>query len=60
MNLLKFLIMSLRWIIKLVSKVMYIKGVVRAGHLLFGLWRIPGAGEPGGLLSVGSHRGGHD
>ena len=23
-------------------------------------WRIPGAGEPGGLLSTGSHRVGHD
>ena len=23
-------------------------------------WRIPGMGEPGGLLSVGSHRVGHD
>ena len=23
-------------------------------------WRIPGAGEPGGLLSMGSHRIGHD
>ena len=23
-------------------------------------WRIPGTGEPGGLLSVGSHRLGHD
>ena len=23
-------------------------------------WRIPGTGEPGGLPSVGSHRGGHD
>ena len=23
-------------------------------------WRIPGTGEPGGLLSLGSHRGGHD
>ena len=23
-------------------------------------WRIPGIGEPGGLLSVGSHRVGHD
>ena len=23
-------------------------------------WRIPGMGEPGGLPSVGSHRGGHD
>ena len=23
-------------------------------------WRIPGMGEPGGLLSLGSHRGGHN
>ena len=23
-------------------------------------WRIPGTEEPGGLLSMGSHRGGHD
>ena len=23
-------------------------------------WRIPGMGEPGGLLSVGSHRVGHN
>ena len=23
-------------------------------------WRIPGTGEPGGLLSMGSHRMGHD
>ena len=23
-------------------------------------WRIPGAGEPGGLLSLGLHRVGHD
>ena len=23
-------------------------------------WRIPGMGEPGGLLSIGSHRVGHD
>ena len=23
-------------------------------------WRVPGTGEPGGLLSVGSHRVGHD
>ena len=23
-------------------------------------WRIPGMGDPGGLLSVGSHRVGHD
>ena len=22
-------------------------------------WRIPGTGEPGGLLSMGSHRAGH-
>ena len=23
-------------------------------------WRIPGTAEPGGLLSMGSHRAGHD
>ena len=23
-------------------------------------WRIPGTGEPGGLLSIGLHRVGHD
>ena len=23
-------------------------------------WRIPGTGQPGGLLSMGSHRVGHD
>ena len=23
-------------------------------------WRIPGTGEPGGLLSIGSHRVGHE
>ena len=23
-------------------------------------WRVPGMGEPGGLLSLGSHRVGHD
>ena len=23
-------------------------------------WRIPGAGKPGGLMSMGSHRVGHD
>ena len=23
-------------------------------------WRIPGTGEPGGLLSMGLHRDGHD
>ena len=23
-------------------------------------WRIPGTGEPGGMLSIGSHRVGHD
>ena len=23
-------------------------------------WRIPGAGEPGGIMSMGSHRVGHE
>ena len=31
-----------------------------AGHSSVLAWRIPGTGEPGGLLSMGSHRVGHD
>ena len=31
-----------------------------AAHSSVLAWRIPGTGEPGGLPSVGSHRGGHD
>ena len=31
-----------------------------ATHCSVLAWRIPGMGEPGGLLSVGSHRVGHD
>ena len=31
-----------------------------ATHSSIVAWRIPGAGEPGGLLSMGSHRAGHD
>ena len=31
-----------------------------AAHSSVLAWRIPGTGEPGGLLSVGSHRVGHD
>ena len=31
-----------------------------ATHSSIPAWRIPGTGEPGGLLSVGSHRVGHD
>ena len=31
-----------------------------ATHSSFLAWRIPGMGEPGGLLSMGSHRVGHD
>ena len=31
-----------------------------ATHFSVLAWRIPGMGEPGGLLSVGSHRVGHD
>ena len=29
-------------------------------HFSVLVWRIPGTGEPGGLLSMGSHRVGHD
>ena len=31
-----------------------------ATHYSVLAWRIPGTGEPGGLLSMGSHRVGHD
>ena len=31
-----------------------------ATHSSVFAWRIPGMGEPGGLLSIGSHRVGHD
>ena len=31
-----------------------------ATHSSVLVWRIPGAGEPGGLPSMGSHRVGHD
>ena len=31
-----------------------------ASHSSVLAWRIPGMGEPGGLPSMGSHRGGHD
>ena len=31
-----------------------------ASHSSILAWRIPGTGEPGGLLSLGSHRVGHD
>ena len=31
-----------------------------AAHSSVLAWRIPGAGEPGGLRSLGSHRVGHD
>ena len=35
-------------------------GKEMATHSRVLAWRIPGTGEPGGLLSVGSHRVGHD
>ena len=31
-----------------------------ATHSIVLVWRIPGTGKPGGLLSMGSHRIGHD
>ena len=31
-----------------------------ATHSSIFAWRIPGTGEPGGLLAMGSHRVGHD
>ena len=40
----------------------HIKGTGKemATHSSVLAWRIPGTGEPGGLLSMGSHRVGHD
>ena len=35
-------------------------GKEMATHSSVLAWRIPGTGEPGGLLSMGSHRVGHD
>ena len=35
-------------------------GEGKATHSSVLAWRIPGTGEPGGLLSMGSHRVGHD
>ena len=35
-------------------------GKEMATHSSVLAWRIPDSGEPGGLLSVGSHRVGHD
>ena len=32
----------------------------KATHSSILAWRIPGMGEPGGLLSMGLHRDGHD
>ena len=32
----------------------------KATHSSALAWKIPGMGEPGGLLSMGSHRVGHD
>ena len=34
------------------------KGMATHSNVL--AWRIPGTGEPGGLPSMGSHRGGHN
>ena len=36
------------------------KGFWMETHSSVLTWRIPGMGEPGGLLSMGSHRVGHD
>ena len=41
------------WVVK-------IPGGGHATHSSVLAWRIPGTGEPGGLLSMGSHRVGHD
>ena len=38
----------------------YLLEKAMATHSSVLTWRIPGMGEPGGLLSMGSHRVGHD
>ena len=38
----------------------YILEKEMATHSSVIAWRIPGTGEPGGLMSIGSHRVGHD
>ena len=38
----------------------HVLGKEMATHSSVLAWRIPGTGEPGGLLSMGSHRVGHD
>ena len=45
--------LELEWIFDKLEKEM-------ATHSSVLAWRIPGTGEPGGLLSMGSHRVGHD
>ena len=37
-----------------------VHGIIRATHSSVLAWRIPGTGEPGGPLSMRSHRVGHD
>ena len=41
-------------------EVAYVLEKEMATHSSVLAWRIPGTGEPGGLLSMGSHRVGHD
>ena len=46
--------------VSFIFKIMIPIGRVMATHSSVLAWRIPGTGEPGGLLSMGSHRVGHD
>ena len=48
--------------ITMVLSISYTRRVEKeiATHSTVLAWRIPGTGEPGGLLSMGSHRVGHD
>ena len=45
---------------KLVIDLAYCSEKAMSPHSSALAWRIPGTGEPGGLLSMGSHRVGHD
>ena len=42
------------------GKFTYSSPQLMATHSGILAWRIPGTGEPGGMLSMGSHRVGHD
>ena len=59
-QLLKYICQDSRAIYQCWAPQMNIFLVQMATHSSVLAWRVPGMGEPGGLLSMGSHRVGHD